>query len=189
MFSGFLKDIASRVCIERKPLRFCASRLSSLLKTLEINDPSNYSSLTVVANLATLVATYTKGFTIIIEPFDDKTPTVSNPILHFRYCMPVFYATPTVLTFDVFSCLDSSIAVRHIFSRFQTVVVTSGDYIRRLSLPFKIHMRYFLLATDVALTTSKIFITFKGFDRRSFVLVIRLFKETVHLAGGRYCFL
>lgn len=25
------------------------------------------------------------GFTIIIEPFEDKTPTIANPVLHFRY--------------------------------------------------------------------------------------------------------
>lgn len=24
------------------------------------------------------------GFTILIEPFDDRTPTILNPILHFR---------------------------------------------------------------------------------------------------------
>ncbi|CAH0399586.1 unnamed protein product [Chilo suppressalis] len=105
--AGFLKDVSSRVCIERKPLRFCATRLSSLLRTLEIPDPSNLSSLTLVTHLATLVATYTKGFTIIIEPFDDKTPTVSNPILHF-------------------SCMDSSIAMRPVFARFQSVIITSG---------------------------------------------------------------
>ncbi|KPJ11496.1 TFIIH basal transcription factor complex helicase XPD subunit [Papilio machaon] len=81
--AGFLKDLASRVCIERKPLRFCASRLSSLLRALQIPDPSGFAALTLVTHLATLVATYTKGFVIIIEPFDDKTPTVSNPILYF----------------------------------------------------------------------------------------------------------
>lgn len=42
-----------------------------------------------------------------MEPFDDKTPTVANPILHF-------------------SCLDSSIAIKPIFQRFQSVVITSG---------------------------------------------------------------
>ncbi|KAI8433983.1 hypothetical protein MSG28_012134 [Choristoneura fumiferana] len=83
VLNGFLKDVASRVCIERKPLRFCASRLSSLLRTLEVADPAQLGALTLVAHLATLVATYTKGFIVIIEPFDDKTPTVSNPILHF----------------------------------------------------------------------------------------------------------
>ena len=25
------------------------------------------------------------GFTLIIEPFDDRTPTIPNPILHFRW--------------------------------------------------------------------------------------------------------
>lgn len=105
--AGFLKDVASKVCIERKPLRFCAERLGSLLQTLEISDLTDFSPLILVTHLATLVSTYTKGFTIIVEPFDEKTPTVSNPILHF-------------------SCLDSSIAIKPIFDRFQTVVITSG---------------------------------------------------------------
>ncbi|CAG9790776.1 unnamed protein product, partial [Diatraea saccharalis] len=105
--AGFLKDVSSRVCIERKPLRFCAARLSSLLRALQVADPSRVAALTLVTHLATLVATYTKGFTIIIEPFDDKTPTVSNPILHF-------------------SCMDSSIAMRPVFARFQSVIITSG---------------------------------------------------------------
>ncbi|XP_049775274.1 general transcription and DNA repair factor IIH helicase subunit XPD [Schistocerca cancellata] len=105
--AGFLKDVAQKVCIERKPLRFCHERLTSLLKTLEISDLTDFSPLVLITHLATLVATYTKGFTIIVEPFDDKTPTVSNPILHF-------------------SCLDSSIAVKPVFDRFQSVVITSG---------------------------------------------------------------
>lgn len=105
--SGFLRDIQSKVCIERKPLRFCAERLSSLLRTMEISDVTDFSPLILVTHLATLVSTYTKGFTIIVEPFDDKTPTVLNPILHF-------------------SCLDCSIAMKPIFDRFQSVIITSG---------------------------------------------------------------
>lgn len=50
---------------------------------------------------------FLSGFVIIIEPFDDRTPTISNPILHF-------------------SCLDASIAVKPVFNRFQSVVITSG---------------------------------------------------------------
>lgn len=105
--AGFLKDVAGKVCIERKPLRFCAERLASLLRTLQIADHTDFSSLVLITHLATLVSTYTRGFTIIIEPFEDKAPTVSNPILHF-------------------SCLDSSIAIKPVFDRFQTVVITSG---------------------------------------------------------------
>ncbi|KAF6199305.1 hypothetical protein GE061_007331 [Apolygus lucorum] len=105
--AAFLKDIANKVCIERKPLRFCAERLASLLRTLEIADQTDFSPLILITHLATLVSTYTKGFTIIIEPFEDNKPTVPNPIFHF-------------------SCLDASIAVKPIFDRFQTVVITSG---------------------------------------------------------------
>uniref|UniRef100_A0A6P7G2L8 General transcription and DNA repair factor IIH helicase subunit XPD n=1 Tax=Diabrotica virgifera virgifera TaxID=50390 RepID=A0A6P7G2L8_DIAVI len=95
------------VCIERKPLKFCAERLASLLRTLEIADLTDFSPIILITHVATLVSTYTKGFTVIVEPFDDKTPTVSNPILYV-------------------SCLDSSIAIKPVFDRFQTVVITSG---------------------------------------------------------------
>lgn len=105
--AAFLRDIQTKVAIERKPLRFCAQRLASLLRTMEITDLTDFSPIILVTHLATLVSTYTHGFTIIVEPFDDKTPTVLNPILHF-------------------SCLDSSIAIKPIFDRFQSVIITSG---------------------------------------------------------------
>ena len=56
------------------------------------------------------MSTYTKGFTIIIEPSDEKvagTVNIVNPILNL-------------------SCLDASIAMRPVFERFQSVVITSG---------------------------------------------------------------
>lgn len=46
--AGFLKDVSSKICIERKPLRFCAERLASLLRTLEITDLTEYGALTLV---------------------------------------------------------------------------------------------------------------------------------------------
>ncbi|OAD56159.1 TFIIH basal transcription factor complex helicase XPD subunit, partial [Eufriesea mexicana] len=105
--AALLRDVQAKVSIERKPLRFCAERLASLLRTMEITDLTDFSPIILVTHLATLVSTYTKGFTIIVEPFDDKTPNVLNPILHFV-------------------CLDSSIAMKPIFDRFQSVVITSG---------------------------------------------------------------
>ena len=107
--AGFLADIERKVCIERKPLRFCAERLASLLRSLELSN-SEYSCLTVISHFATLVSTYTKGFTIIIEPTDEKVAGmvgVINPILNL-------------------SCLDASIAMRPVFEKFQSVVITSG---------------------------------------------------------------
>eukprot|EP00731_Ephydatia_muelleri_P027476 Em0019g349a len=103
----FLQDISQTVCIDRKPLRFCSERLQSLLLSLELVDLSDFSPLSLVANFATLVSTYTSGFNIIIEPFDERAPTIYNPILHF-------------------SCMDATIACKPIFRRFQSVILTSG---------------------------------------------------------------
>lgn len=105
--AAFLRDILQKVCIERKPLRFCAERMRSLLRTLEVVDPTSFAPLIKLCNFATLVSTYTKGFTLIIEPYDDKSPSVPNPVLHF-------------------SCMDASIAVKPVFERFQSVIITSG---------------------------------------------------------------
>ena len=41
--------------------RFCAERLQSLIRTLELNRLDEYASLQKVASFATLVATYEKG--------------------------------------------------------------------------------------------------------------------------------
>ncbi|KAF7488119.1 General transcription and DNA repair factor IIH helicase subunit XPD [Sarcoptes scabiei] len=105
--AAFLKDIHNKMTIERKPLRFCSERLRSLIRTLEVNNITDFTPLTILCNFATLVSTYLRGFTIIIEPFEDRTPNVPNPVLNF-------------------SCLDASLAIKPIFERFQSVVITSG---------------------------------------------------------------
>ena len=66
--AGFLADCAKKVCIDRKPLRFAAERLASLIRTLEISHSNDFSPLTVISHFATLVSTYTKGG-IILESF------------------------------------------------------------------------------------------------------------------------
>jgi len=43
------------VCIHRKPLRFCAERLASLIRTLEISHTADFSPLVAVSHFATLV--------------------------------------------------------------------------------------------------------------------------------------
>ncbi|XP_076068552.1 general transcription and DNA repair factor IIH helicase subunit Xpd [Oratosquilla oratoria] len=105
--AGFLRDIRAKAFIDRKPLRFCSERLASIIRTLELTDIADLSPVVAVANFATLVSTYTLGFTIIIEPYEDKAPNVPNPILYLR-------------------CLDSSIAIKPVFTKFQSVIITSG---------------------------------------------------------------
>lgn len=103
----FIQHIQQTVCIERKPLRFCSERLHSLLGALEMVDVNTFSPLLLLANFATLVSTYTRGFSMIIEPYDDRAPTIYNPVLHY-------------------SCMDATLASKPIFDRFQSVCLTSG---------------------------------------------------------------
>ncbi|CAE6505762.1 unnamed protein product [Rhizoctonia solani] len=104
---SFLQHLKDITYIERRPLRFCAERLQSLIRTLELTKIDEYSALQKVANFATLVSTYEKGFLLILEPFEGENTTVPNPIFHF-------------------TCLDPSLAIKPVFERFSSVVITSG---------------------------------------------------------------
>uniref|UniRef100_A0A1I7XS96 General transcription and DNA repair factor IIH helicase subunit XPD n=1 Tax=Heterorhabditis bacteriophora TaxID=37862 RepID=A0A1I7XS96_HETBA len=84
-------------------VRFCAERLSNLSRTLEFADASELWALTQIATLATLVSTYSKGFSVIVEPGEGNQPAMLT-----------------------LSCMDASIAIRPVMERFQTVVITSG---------------------------------------------------------------
>lgn len=104
---SFLQHLKDITYIERRPLRFCAERLQSLVRTLELNRLDEYSSLQKVANFATLVSSYEKGFLLILEPFETDNATVPNPVFHFV-------------------CMDPAIAIKPVFERFTSVVITSG---------------------------------------------------------------
>lgn len=107
--ASFLVHLKEHTFIERKPLRFCAERLASLKRTLEITDAGlgDYRSLEEIAIFATLVATYDKGFVLILEPFGSETAEIPDPVLHFV-------------------CLDAAIAIRPVFERFHVVIIISG---------------------------------------------------------------
>ncbi|PWN51957.1 putative RAD3-DNA helicase/ATPase [Violaceomyces palustris] len=104
---SFLQHLKDITYIERKPLRFCAERLRMLVSTLELTRVDEFSALQKVASFATLVATYDKGFLLILEPFETEHATVPNPIFHF-------------------TCLDASLAIAPVFERFSSVIITSG---------------------------------------------------------------
>lgn len=104
---SFLNHLKELTFIERKPLRFCAERLTSLVRTLELTAIEDYQPLQEVATFATLAATYETGFLLILEPYETEKAEVPNPILHF-------------------TCLDASIAIKPVFERFSSVIITSG---------------------------------------------------------------
>lgn len=105
--TSFLQHVKQLTFIDRKPLRFCSERLSLLVRTLEVSDIEDYNALKDVATFATLVSTYEQGFALILEPYETENATVPNPILRF-------------------TCLDASIAIKPIFDRFSSVIITSG---------------------------------------------------------------
>lgn len=103
----FLSSLQEEVAIDAKTLRFCYDRLSSLMKTLEITATDDFTPVHLVADFATLVGSYSQGFAVITEPYDDRLPSVPDPVIQL-------------------SCLDASLAMKPIFSKYQTVVITSG---------------------------------------------------------------
>lgn len=105
--TSFLQHLKELTYIERKPLRFCSERLSLLVRTLEVTEIDDFNALKDIATFATLVSTYDSGFQLILEPYETEGSTVPNPILHF-------------------TCLDASIAIKPVFDRFSSVIITSG---------------------------------------------------------------
>ena len=65
-----------------------------------------FSSINLVADFATLIATYFKGFTLIIEPYPEDN-LIFDPLLQFY-------------------CLDASLATKPLFEKYRNVVLTSG---------------------------------------------------------------
>lgn len=104
---AFLHRMITTTSLEAKPLKFAHSRLSSLLRTLQVPNLDEFNALTDVADFASLVSTYSEGlprFAIIMEPNVEGGP---NPGIQL-------------------ACLDSSLAIAPLFKRFGSVVITSG---------------------------------------------------------------
>ena len=66
-----------------------------------------FGPLTLVADFATLLATYPVGFMVITEPYDSRTPHIPDPVMQL-------------------ACLDASLALKPVLDRFATVILTSG---------------------------------------------------------------
>ena len=76
------------------------------MNTLEILNIEEFNSISVVADFATLISTYFKGFTVIIEPYPEDN-LIYDPLMQFY-------------------CLDASIATQPLFNKYKNVILTSG---------------------------------------------------------------
>lgn len=104
---AFIHDMAQKTGLERKPLRFVYSRLNSLLRTLEITSLEDFNGLQDVANFFTLLATYLEGFSVVVEPQGSVITGIREPLLQL-------------------TCLDASLAMKPVFERFRSIIITSG---------------------------------------------------------------
>ncbi len=107
---AFLHRLVNSTSLEAKPLKFAYSRLNSLLRTLNVANLDEFSSLTDVSDFCSLLATYSTGvarFAIILEPNGSSIPGASDPVMQL-------------------ACLDASLAIAPLFKRFGSIVITSG---------------------------------------------------------------
>lgn len=100
-------NLHEKYFIEQRTLKFVQKRLQMLFNTLMISDISQYSALNLVASFATMLSTYYKGFTVLIEPFPPGS-TVPNPVLQLY-------------------CHDASLCLRPIINKFKNVLLTGNQ--------------------------------------------------------------
>ena len=61
------------------------------MNTLEIANIDEYRAIGLVADFATLLSTYFKGFTVIIDPYPEDN-LIKDPLMQF-YCLDASIAT------------------------------------------------------------------------------------------------
>lgn len=107
--SRFLYEMVTEMQTDKRSLRFCSDRLKSLLLTLQVSNIAEFTPLQLIADFASLLGTYanTQSFGIVFEPVDERLPNIPDPVLQL-------------------TCLDASLAMRPVFEKFQSVVLTSG---------------------------------------------------------------
>ena len=125
---SFLQHLKDITYIERRPLRygpdvfiarliansdatrFCAERLQSLIRTLELNRLDEYASLQKVASFATLVATYEKG------RFHKPSQLSNSKIFVQAFCSFLSPLRPTTPQFQIQSFIlrQSFFVVSHL---------------------------------------------------------------------------
>lgn len=102
---SFVQSVFDLTFVDKKTLLFVSQRMGIMIQNLEIED-DDIHKLLHVSNFATMLSLYSKGFSVIFEPYDTISG-VFNPILRL-------------------ACLDASLAIEHVFKKFRNVIITSG---------------------------------------------------------------
>eukprot|EP00392_Amoebophrya_sp_AT5.2_P007087 g7101.t1 len=103
---SLLQKIQDRLDVDGRTLKFFYERLKSLMNTLNINDFERFGPVSKLCDLCTLLGTYSQGFVILIDPYPENEAIKDPKLLLY--------------------CVDSSLAMRPVLKRYQSVVLTSG---------------------------------------------------------------
>ncbi|CCW62663.1 unnamed protein product [Phytomonas sp. EM1] len=110
----FLTKLKEECVVDINHLKYLSERLKALLTTLQITNTNKYYSISLVAQMYTILATYyaddryeKPSFVVVCEAHDPTRPHVPDPVIR------------TV-------CVDASLALRDVFSRYRNVILTSG---------------------------------------------------------------
>ncbi|EPY28529.1 DNA excision repair protein ERCC-2 [Strigomonas culicis] len=110
----FLSKVREECSLEVSHFRYLAERLKVLLTTLQITQTEKFRPISLIAQMFTLLSTnytddrYEKpSFVVVCEAHDPARPLVPDPVLR---CV----------------CVDASLALRNVFAKYRSVILTSG---------------------------------------------------------------
>ncbi|KAH9386906.1 DNA excision repair protein ERCC-2 [Nematocida major] len=102
----FIKALESTVYVDFSSLVHLSRRLREVLGEMEMHGfTEDCAELSRVCDFCSLCGQFTRGFSVIFEPFNSYS--IYEPVLHL-------------------ACLDSSIAIKKVFSGYNNVIITSG---------------------------------------------------------------
>ena len=123
LIADFVTTLAAHVHAQQQQVQVGAGTAG--MAAVEVAAPDAATAVHVVsaasaANASAAASAPSTGaqFAVVCEPFDNQNPTVPDPVLQL-------------------ACLDASLAMRDVFERFDSVVLTSGT-LSPLYLPAKI---------------------------------------------------
>lgn len=110
----FLTKVKEECALEITHFVYLEERMKRLLSTLQVSDASAFRPVSLLAHMYTLLATYytderyeKPGFVVVCEAQDPSRPGIPDPVIR------------TV-------CVDASLALKDVFSKYRSVVLTSG---------------------------------------------------------------
>ncbi|KEG11322.1 putative TFIIH basal transcription factor complex helicase subunit [Trypanosoma grayi] len=110
----FLAKVKNECAVDIRHLRYLTERLKVLMNTLQITNSHKFRNVALIAQMYMTLSTYytddryeKPGFVVVCEAQDPTRPNIPDPVIRLV-------------------CVDASLALREAFSKYKSVVLTSG---------------------------------------------------------------